>query len=168
MSPSSLRAVRFDDPDARLLVTELYTEQLTRYEWADPPVDDPDDYLPPSGTFVVLYVDGAPVGCGGYRAHAAGTGEIKRMYVRPAYRGCGYGRRILYRLEEHGRTTGATLIILETGVRNDAAIGLYESAGYTPAPSYAHRRDREINRAYRKTLHDHNSGTRAGHHHMTK
>ena len=130
----------------------MYAEQLTHYERADPPDEGPSDYQAPDGLFVLLLVDGQAVGYGGYRQHDATTGEIKRMYVRPPYRGRGYGRRILQRLEGHGRARGANALILETGVRNDAAISLYHSAGYTAVPTYVSNRDRRINRAFAKAL----------------
>lgn len=152
MSRISLRAVPFDGPDARALVTEFYSEQLTRYERADPPDDDPAYYAPPQGLFLLLYVDGQPAGCGGYRAHDTITGEIKRLYVRPEHRGQGYGWRILTALENHGCAVGATCFLLETGVRNEAAIALFGAAGYTPVPGYVSSRDQRINRAFAKAL----------------
>lgn len=152
MSRISLHTVPFDNSDARTLVTELYTDQLTRYDRADPPDDDPSDYAPPQGLFLLLYLDNQPAGCGGYRAHDTTTGEIKRLYVRPEHRGSGYGRRILTALEDHARVIGATRILLETGVHNKAAITLFDSAGYTPIPRYVPSRDRRINRAFAKPL----------------
>ncbi|MGH4021693.1 MAG: GNAT family N-acetyltransferase [Pseudonocardiaceae bacterium] len=152
MSRISLRAVPFDDPDARTLLSELYLDQLTRYARADPPDDDSGDYAPPQGLFLLLYVDDQPAGCGGYRVHDTTRGEIKRFYVRPEHRGRGYGRRILTALEDHGRAVGATCLLLETGVRNEAAIYLFGSAGYSPVPGYVPRRDQRINRAFAKSI----------------
>lgn len=152
MSRISLRAVPFDQPDARTLVAEFYVEQLTRYEQADPPDDDPHDYAPPQGLFLLLFIDGRPAGCGGYRVRDAVTGEIKRLYVRPGHRGHGYGRRILTALEQHGRETRVASLLLETGVRNTAAISLFHSAGFIPAPSYDPSRDQRINRAFAKKI----------------
>lgn len=152
MSRISLRPVPFEDPDARALVSDLYAEQLTRYERADAPDDDPVHYARPQGVFLLLYADDQPVGCGGYRTHDPTTGEIKRLYVRPEYRGQGHGHRLLAALEEHGRTVGATCVLLETGVHNKAAIALFSSAGYTPVPGYVPSRDQRINRAFAKPL----------------
>ena len=152
MSRISLRAVPFDAPEARALVTELYADQLTRYDRADSPDDDPGDYAPPQGLFLLLCVDGQLVGCGGYRAHGPATGEIKRLYVRPEHRGHGYGRRLLTALEDHARAVGATVVLLETGVRNEAAIALFGAAGYIPVPGYVPNRNQRINRAFAKSL----------------
>ena len=152
MSRISLCAAPFDDPDTRTLVSEFYADQLTRYDRADPPEDDPGDYAPPHGLFLLLRVDDQPVGCGGYRVRATTTGEIKRLYVRPEHRGQGHGRRILTALENHGHAAGATCLLLETGVRNETAIGLFVAAGYTSVPGYVPHRDQRINRAFAKSL----------------
>lgn len=152
MSRISLHAVPFDNPDARALVTELYADQLTRYDRADPPDDNPRDYTPPQGLFLLLCLDNQPAGCGGYRVHDTTTGEIKRLYIRPEHRGRGHGRRILTALEDHARVIGTTRILLETGVRNEAAIALFDSTGYTPTPGYVPSRDQRINRAFAKPL----------------
>lgn len=152
MSRISLRAVPFDALDARSLVSEFYADQLTRYDRADPPDDDPRDYASPQGLFLLLCLDDQPAGCGGYRVHDTTTGEIKRLYVRPEHRGRGHGRRILTALEDHARAVGATCLLLETGVRNEAAISLFGSVGYTPVPRYVPSRDQRINRAFAKSL----------------
>jgi GNAT superfamily N-acetyltransferase len=62
--------------------------------------------------------------------------EIKRMFVRETYRGRGYSRLILLRLEELAQRRGCRRVVLETGVGQPEAIGLYESAGYLRIPNY--------------------------------
>jgi ribosomal protein S18 acetylase RimI-like enzyme len=62
------------------------------------------------------------------------------------------GRRILAALADHGRSIGATGLLLETGVRNTAAISLFESDGYVRVASYVPSRDGHINRAFTKRL----------------
>ena len=75
------------------------------------------------------------------------------MFVRPERRGLGIGRTILDALEEFARRDiNARSILLETGVLNAAAIGLYEAVGYHPVASYADGRDPAINRAFRREL----------------
>ena len=56
--------------------------------------------------------------------------ELKRMYVDPAFRGHGIGRVLLGFLEQSAIEHGCSQLLLETGVRQPAAIGLYESAGF--------------------------------------
>ncbi|MGH8883578.1 MAG: GNAT family N-acetyltransferase [Egibacteraceae bacterium] len=142
----------YDHPDACALVLTLHAEQLGRYGFADDPHDtDPAEFAPP-GVFLVGYVNGRPVACGGCHLWEATTVEIKRMYVKPAHRGRGYGRHLLRALENAARTAGAHRIILETGGRNAEALALYTRAGFEPIPPYAQARDPQVNRAFAKRL----------------
>ena len=52
------------------------------------------------------------------------------MYVRPEFRGLGLGKSLLEHLAEHVRLRGITLLRLETGIHQHAAIALYERAGF--------------------------------------
>jgi len=141
-------------PDAYRLLSAFHREQVGRYGFADPAWLSPDDYTAPSGVFVVAYHGGVPGGCGGYRwfDRATGTVEIKRLYVVPASRGEGIGGVLLSWLEQHATAAGAQRAILETGVRNTAALGLFAAAGYAPVDSYAEGRDPQINRAFARSL----------------
>jgi ribosomal protein S18 acetylase RimI-like enzyme len=113
-----------------------------------------DEYTAPSGVFAVVYYGAAPAGCGGYRwfDKTTGTVEIKRLYIDPASRGLGVGRALLSWLERHAVAAGARRAILETGVRNTAALGLFTSAGYRPVDRYVEGRDPAINRAFARIL----------------
>jgi ribosomal protein S18 acetylase RimI-like enzyme len=104
--------------------------------------------------FVVGYLCGEPVVCGGYRIHdvESRTVEIKKMYALPETRGRGLGRLVLAELERRAALSGARRAILETGVRNTAALGLYTGMGYAPTARYAKDRDPQINRAFIKNL----------------
>lgn len=75
--------------------------------------------------WLVLYEDGAPVGCGGLRA-----GEIKRMYVRPEARRRGHGRRLLAELEARAAAAGHRRARLYTTDVLTEALHLYSQAGY--------------------------------------
>jgi GNAT superfamily N-acetyltransferase len=85
---------------------------------------------PPKGTVVILEIDGKPAGMGALKKLEESVGEIKRMYVRPEFRGNGYGRKILWYLEEQAREFGFSVVRLDTGALNTAALKLYESEGY--------------------------------------
>jgi effector-binding domain-containing protein/N-acetylglutamate synthase-like GNAT family acetyltransferase len=87
-------------------------------------------------TVVVACVGGQAVGCGALRAYAAGTVEVKRMVVRPDRRGQGIAGQILRELEGWARELGYTRIILETGKKQPAAIGLYTKHGYRRIENY--------------------------------
>lgn len=80
--------------------------------------------------FFIMRQDGVPVGCGGIKLFGKEYGEIKRMYVRPAYQGKGFGKAMLGRLAEYAKQHGVNLLRLETGIDQLPAIRLYESFGF--------------------------------------
>lgn len=144
----------YGHPHARALVAALFGEQVDRYGYADPTEAESDTYARPRGLFLVGYLEGAPVACGGFRTHhrCPDTVEIKKMYTLPAVRGRGLGRVILDKLEREAAAGGARRAILETGVRNTAALRVYAGANYVPAGPYVRGRDPAINRAFTKML----------------
>src|SRR5688572_18233113 len=118
-------------PVARTLVRELDEDLAARYGGMD---GDSHvalaDFTVPRSACVVAWVNGEPAGCGAIRPMTGGrVGEIKRMYVRPAWRGKGISRRVLAYLETLAREFGYDALQLETGIRQPEAIGLYESSG---------------------------------------
>ncbi len=88
------------------------------------------------GAFLVLRHRGRPVGCGAVRLLDAETAELKRMYLVPAARGMGLGRRLLAALEAEARALGAQRLVLETGIRQAAALNLYQATGFRPIPLF--------------------------------
>ncbi|MBL9139102.1 MAG: GNAT family N-acetyltransferase [Verrucomicrobiales bacterium] len=97
---------------------------------------DPSEVAPGRGLFVVIRMDGRPVGCGALRLIDGQTGELKRMYVAPEARGRGLGRRLVEALETEARALGAKKLVLETGVRQTSALALYRATGFVPIPLY--------------------------------
>ena len=85
----------------------------------------------PNVRFFVARLDGIAVGCGGV-AICEDYAEVKRMYTRPAARGRGVAKALLRRIEDEARAAGKIVLRLETGIRQQEAIGLYERAGYRP------------------------------------
>jgi ribosomal protein S18 acetylase RimI-like enzyme len=102
--------------------------------------------------FFVIRQDGAAAGCGGVERVDDGYGEIKRMYVRPAFRGLGLGKRMLEHLADHSRAQGLPRLRLETGIHQQEAIGLYESFGFTRIPPFGSYREDPLSRYYEKVL----------------
>ncbi|MEU5791733.1 GNAT family N-acetyltransferase [Micromonospora purpureochromogenes] len=102
--------------------------------------------------YLAVVVDGRAVACGGIQALDAATGELKRMYVRPAYRGRGIARQLLTALEELAFQRGHSVVCLETGVYLPAAIGLYTSCGYEPIPVYGEYVDNPYSVCFAKRL----------------
>jgi putative acetyltransferase len=97
---------------------------------------DPEEVAIGRGAFLVVHCDGMPVGCGALRLLDRGVAELKRMYVMPPQRGIGLGRRLVAALEAEARTLGVRRLVLETGVRQTAALALYQATGFQPIPLY--------------------------------
>ncbi|HEX5041767.1 MAG TPA: GNAT family N-acetyltransferase [Candidatus Polarisedimenticolaceae bacterium] len=102
--------------------------------------------------FFVLRAGEAVAGCGGVQLVGWEYGEIKRMYVRPAYRGQGLGRRMLEHLAAHVRAHGLGRLRLETGIHQVEAIRLYEGYGFHRIPPFGPYREDPLSRYYEKTL----------------
>jgi len=84
----------------------------------------------PEVTFLVARISGEAVACGALVDSGQGWAELKRMYVTPAARGKGLGRRILRELENIAATHAIPRLRLETGVSQPEALALYRSAGF--------------------------------------
>jgi GNAT superfamily N-acetyltransferase len=134
-----LRRVRGDDPAARALVGAMEAWVAENF---GPPTPDrtstvaASEMAPPDGVFVVAVEDGSPVAGGGVRRLEAGVGEIKRMFVVPAARGRGLGRRVLAELEAAAVELGYRRLRLDTALSMGEAMALYRSAGYRDIPDY--------------------------------
>ena len=94
------------------------------------PKAGPAELSPPAGAFLVGWIDGEPVCCGGVKRLDDRICEIKKMYVVPEARGTGLARRLLHVLEDKARELGYVVARLDTGPRQGHAQGLYESEGY--------------------------------------
>jgi DNA-binding MarR family transcriptional regulator len=137
-----IRDVDAAGADARQCVRAYVAELNERWEAGFDPsagvTAEPHELTPPAGCFVVAYLDGEPVGCGGVKHLPGGPSDIKRMWVSPTARGLGLGRRLLAELEQRARDSGATVARLETNRVLVEAIALYRSAGYREVPAFNH------------------------------
>lgn len=102
--------------------------------------------------FFLIRHDGVPAGCGGIQLFGTEYGEIKRMYVRPRFRGLGLGRLMLDHLAGYARAHGITTLRLETGVHQHAAIGLYEQAGFRSVPPFGEYEEDPLSKFYEKQI----------------
>jgi GNAT superfamily N-acetyltransferase len=136
----TVRAEAADSLIAARLVDAMVTEMDQLYAQAPGrgvgSGASPSDFSPPTGAFLVIYADGKPVAGGGLKRDEDGVAEIKRMYVVPAARRQGLGRRLLEELEAKARELGYARIRLDTGARQPHARALYTSAGFKPIPDY--------------------------------
>jgi GNAT superfamily N-acetyltransferase len=136
----------------RTLIAELMDDLEARYGAPDPEAPPAHELAPPDGIFFVAWRGDDALGCGGLRRYARHTGEIKRMYVRPAARRAGVARTLLAALEERARSIGYRRLILETGVRQPEAIALYRAAGYDEIDRYGPYADLDLSRCFAKGL----------------
>jgi len=97
----------------------------------------PGDYAPPDGRLWLATDEGALAGCIALRKVAEGVCEMKRLFVRPAYRGTGLGRKLVESLIDEARKLGYTKMRLDTlAGRMDKAIALYRSFGFVEIEPY--------------------------------
>jgi DNA-binding MarR family transcriptional regulator/GNAT superfamily N-acetyltransferase len=130
-----------DSPVAQRALARYFDELDARFpggfDASDPGASHHEDAMrPPHGGFVVLRTDDDVVGCGALQRIDDVTAEIKRMWIDPAWRGLGLGRRLLSSLEELGRAQGRHRIVLDTNATLREAIALYERSGYRSTDRY--------------------------------
>jgi ribosomal protein S18 acetylase RimI-like enzyme len=102
--------------------------------------------------FFLLRANETPAACGGIKLVDSAYGEIKRMYVRPQFRGSGFAKLMLSHLEDHARSHNITLLRLETGIHQREAIGLYERMGFYRIPPFGSYTDDPLSLCYEKRL----------------
>jgi ribosomal protein S18 acetylase RimI-like enzyme len=127
-------------PDARACLRAYFSELSRRFDGGFDPdrsISAGDEELtPPGGLLLVAARHGEPVGCGALKFHGDGPAEIKRMWVSPAVRGLGLGRRLLAELEARASARGVGTLRLETNRALDEAIGLYRDSGYREVAAF--------------------------------
>ena len=97
---------------------------------------DAEEVAEGRGAFLVAYLGDQPIGCGAIRKLDAETAEFKRMFVTPANRGKGVGAAIVKALESEAQRLRIRRIVLETGIRNPAALALYAKIGFVRIPPF--------------------------------
>jgi GrpB-like predicted nucleotidyltransferase (UPF0157 family)/ribosomal protein S18 acetylase RimI-like enzyme len=90
----------------------------------------------PRGTFLVMYDDTTPIGCGAVWEMHPGVAEVRRMWVSPTHQGRGLGRRMLVAIESAARALGCRTARLDTMRALTAAVAMYRSHGYQEIDDY--------------------------------
>ncbi len=136
----TFRYVRANDPLAKPLLDDLEREYDTRYGeevFGEPASVEINRYpveafAEPTGAFLLLLEDGAPISGGAFFRVDEQTAEFKRVWTRADRRGRGLARLVLTELEHEARRLGYRRVTLTTGPRQPEAIALYLGHGYTP------------------------------------
>ena len=88
----------------------------------------------------VARLDGRPVGCVSLRAprdgYPAGSVELKKLYLEADARGAGVARALLAAADDEARRLGFSSMVLQTGIRQPEAIGLYLATGWRPVAPF--------------------------------
>ncbi len=150
--PITITRERPDTNDAIALIMELEAELDPLYPAASRHGYSVDKLIAQGVAFFVVRCDGAPAGCGGVQLFGREYGELKRMYVRPPWRGQGLAKRLLEALEEYARGQQVGVLRLETGIHQVAAMGLYERMGYRAIPPFGDYWDDPNSRFYEKQI----------------
>jgi putative acetyltransferase len=143
---------RPDTLDAISLITELEAHLEPLYPSASRHGFSVDKLLAQGVAFFLLRTNGTPACCGGIQLVDGEYGEIKRMYVRPQFRGLGFAKLMLNHLADYARAHDIRLLRLETGIHQREAIGLYEQVGFCRIPPFGPYTNDPLSRCYEKTL----------------
>ena len=143
---------RPDSDDARVLIEELEAYLI--------PLSPPESrhgysiekLLKEEVPFFIIRDNGTPVACGGVKLFGTDYGEIKRMYVRPQFRGLGFAKLMLDHLAEYARNQGIAILRLETGIAQQDAIALYERSGFRSIAPFGEYKPDPLSRFYEKRI----------------
>ena len=139
-------------PDATALIAELDAHLTPLYRSESRHGFSVQKLIADAVAFFVIRDSGAPAGCGGIKLFGTEYGEIKRMWVRPEFRGKGYGKLMLDHLAAHARAHDVGILRLETGIHQHAAIRLYEREGFKRIPPFGNYRNDPVSLCYEKRI----------------
>ena len=150
--PAVITAERPDSPAARQLIAELEAILNPLYAPESRHGLSVEKLLRERVPFFVIRQDGQPAGCGGVQLFGTDYGEVKRMYVRPPFRGLGLGHLLLEHLAAYCQQRGVALLRLETGIHQVDAIRLYERFGFQRIAPFGEYRVDPVSLCYEKRL----------------
>lgn len=139
-NPDFAKLIKMLDED----LNERYGELQKQYD-----VHNKVDHI---NNVVLLYIDGRPAACGAFKRYDPDSVELKRIFVAKECRGWGLSKIIVAELEEQAVKEGYRCAVLETGIRQNEAIGLYTKCGYEVIPNYGVYIDNSNSVCMRKKL----------------
>ena len=143
---------RPDTVEAQALIQELEGELAPFYPSESRHGYSIERLLAEGVAFFLIREEGVPAGCGGVKLVGREYGEIKRMYVRPQFRGLGLARQMLDHLADHAKNQGIRVLRLETGIHQRDAIRLYEGMGFQRIPPFGEYKEDPLSRFYEKHI----------------
>src|ERR1700732_2367703 len=150
--PTLIVAERPDTVDATLLIEELDGHLGPLYPQESRHGFSIEKLLKEAVAFFVMRHAGMAAGCGGVKLFGTTYGEIKRMYVRPQFRGLGLGKLMLQHLADYALQQGVMVLRLETGIHQSEAIGLYERSGFERIPPFGAYKEDPLSLFFEKRL----------------
>ncbi|MEZ4620606.1 MAG: GNAT family N-acetyltransferase [Caldilineaceae bacterium] len=155
----TIQRERPDTPDAMTLIAELDDILAPLYAVESRHGFSVQKLIDQGVEFFVVRVDDRPAGCGGVQFFldepTGHYGELKRMYVRPGFRGLGLAKRLLYHFEEVAAQKAVATLRLETGIYQTEAIQLYERNGYYRIAPFGNYRVDPVSLCYEKRVDTH-------------
>ena len=145
-------AERPDTADAKMLIDELEAHLEPFYPKTSRHGYSVEKLVQQGGAFFVTRQDGVPAGCGGIQFYGTEYGEIKRMFVRPQFRGLGLAKHMLDHLTTCAREHNIHVLRLETGVHQTEAISLYEQMGFQSIPPFGEYAEDPLSKYFEKRL----------------
>jgi putative acetyltransferase len=149
---TSVDPERPDSPAAREIIAELEAELAPHYPASSQHGYSVEKLIAEGVYFFLVRHDGETAGCGGIQLFGSDYGELKRMYVRPPFRGLGLARTLIDHLAGHAREHGVRLLRLETGIHQLEAIRLYEGAGFRQIPPFGPYRPDPLSLFYERPV----------------
>ena len=149
---ATITAERPDTPDAIALIGELEACLAPLYPNESRHGYSVEKLIAQGVAFFVIRKEGVPVGCGGIQLYGTVYGELKRMYVRPQFRGLGLAKLMLDYLADYARDRGVGVLRLETGIHQAPAIALYEQAGFRSVPPFGSYKEDPLSVFYEKHI----------------
>jgi putative acetyltransferase len=147
-----ITAERPDTPDAMLLISELEAHLDPLYPKTSRHGYSVKKLMEQGVALFVTRCDGVAAGCGGIELFGVEYGEIKRMYVRPQFRGLGLAKLMLDHLAAYAQEHHVYLLRLETGIHQTEAIALYKRMGFQMIPPFGSYKEDPLSKFYEKRI----------------